>query len=500
MVLHLAQSVACSLPAKILSSLILYLVSFLRGYLHVRTLSIIYGSISQAYRPKACTRSAVKELFTFGTPPFFYRLSFVSPVFCPITELIPKLVIGLHKLYIEEKLLHRDISIGSLAYEDVDRTPRIINLELELPTRIEHEARPVEVRTGTAPFMSRDVLKESKSGYRHTLSHDLESVYYISGWHIAGYRGYELPAINNVKPDPFRHWKYGTYEEMLQAKEKHMDLPVGQNPFFNLVDSKYGWIADCLGNVRDCYYERSLRVDNYDQVQKEERLVAVNAIKVMVARMRLPKNEAAKYKREKVADLDSEIKPHRPTTAISFREWAWAAHILPDGVNIGDCKQHDCCGDEIATVVNGMPFETYKTASWHGQKTYTKKTFRTLAIKHYRCLSKVDNSEVFWESVRLNSDASAGLHRMHTEEKHLHRNISIENLACETVKWKALIILLDFELATKVDEAARTNDVRTGTAVFMAREALTEFQSGYRLRLLATGENFATATGETAIA
>lgn len=235
-------------------------MSCLRGYLLVRTLYIIYSSISQAFHPKACTRSAVKEI-----PPFFYRWSFVSPVFYKITKLIPIFVIGLHKLYIEEKLIHRDISIGNLEYEEVDRTPRIINLDLDLSTRIEYAARTVEVRTGTAPLMARDVLKGFKSGYRHTLNHDLESVYYISGWHIAGYRGYELPIIDNVRSDPFRDWKYGTYQEMCQAKEDHVNTRPSHNIFgkYQDPDDKSDAI-DTLNIIRSYYLNRHKIVGSLD--------------------------------------------------------------------------------------------------------------------------------------------------------------------------------------------------------------------------------------------
>lgn len=345
MVLHLAQSTACSLPAWILLSLRLYFVSCLRGYLPVRTLSIIYGSISQAYRPKACTRIAVKELFTFETPAFFYRWSLVSPVFYPVTKIIPKPVIGLHKLYIEEKLLHRDISIRSLAYEEVDRMPRIINLELELSTRVQHEARPIKVSTGTAPFMSRDVLKGFESGYRHTLNHDLESVYYIAGWHIAGYRGYELPAINNVKPDPFRRWKYGTYEEMLQAKEKHMSLSAYVD-FFDVTEfDEANEVIYDINGVRHSYRKRLTFCSKREVEEESKKEMAIKAVKIQAYQDRLPKEERMMLVRKKKKELEKEIKLCRATSAVSFKEWMIGAELVdPKGIDC-DC---DSCNDEFA--------------------------------------------------------------------------------------------------------------------------------------------------------
>lgn len=101
-------------------------------------------------------------------------------------------------------------------------------------------------------------------------------------------------------------------------------------------------------NNSDKMFKTNARVDKYDQVLKEERLVAVNAIKAEASRRGLSALEELQYKDDKVEELDKEINRRRPTTAISFKEWVRAAKItLPDGMDIDDCKRHDCCGDEI---------------------------------------------------------------------------------------------------------------------------------------------------------
>lgn len=255
-------------------------------------------------------------------------------------------------MYTEEKLLHRDISIGNLAYEEVDGKPRIIILDFELATRVDDEARTNEVRTGTAPFMAREVLKGFQSGYRHTLNHDLESVYYIAGWHIAGYRGYKLPT-NNKQLDPCRDWRYGTYGDMCRAKEEHIDTRPSINPFKNFEKSKgdkraiYG-----LNGVRGLYRERAEFVRTYVRVQKDEEDAAIKAVKRQAVKNRLSMEEKIALVNDKMEELSKENARRKPTNAISFKEWMVGAEFMVLEDIDCDC---DSCNDELAKTFN--PFE-----------------------------------------------------------------------------------------------------------------------------------------------
>lgn len=268
----------------------------------------------------------------------------MSSVFCLLTGLDPKFIIGLHKLYTEEKLLHRDISIGNLAYEIVNGKPRIIILDFELATRVDDEARTDEVRTGTAPFMAREVLKGFKSGYRHTLNHDLESVYYISGWHIAGYRGYELPIIDNVKSDPFRDWKYGTYQEMCQAKEDHINTRPSHNIFekYQDPDDKSDAI-DNLNIIRSYYLNRHKIVGSLDHDLDEFK--EIHAAGRQADKYGLRGKERNEFVQKKIRELREENERQKITNAISFREWMIGGAFLRQEDIDCDC---DSCNDEIA--------------------------------------------------------------------------------------------------------------------------------------------------------
>ena len=118
----------------------------------------------------------------------------------------------------ELKLLHRDISVGNLAYEEVNGEPVIIILDFELASYANSSEHENEVRTGTAPYMSREALDGFTEMYKHGLPHDLESVYYVFSTLSAGYRG-TIP-----EGDPLKRWRKGNYASMRNAKNEHMQL------------------------------------------------------------------------------------------------------------------------------------------------------------------------------------------------------------------------------------------------------------------------------------
>lgn len=269
----------------------------------------------------------------------------MSSVFCLLTGLDPKFIIGLHKLYTEEKLLHRDISIGNLAYEIVNEKPRIIILDFELATRVDDEAHANESRTGTAPFMAREVLEGFKSGYRHTLNHDLESVYYIAGWHISGYRGYKRPIINGYTLDPLRDWKDGTFKDMFDAKGKHMSLSASVNFFDAIEFDEANEVIYGINGVRRSYRKRLTFCSKREAEEESKKDMAIEAVKIQAYQDRLPKEERMMLVEKKIKELEKEIKLRRPTSAISFKEWMIGAEFVdPKGI---DCEC-DSCNDEFA--------------------------------------------------------------------------------------------------------------------------------------------------------
>ena len=114
-------------------------------------------------------------------------------------------------------ILHRDIGVGNLVYDEAYRKLSIIVLDSELAAKTDHNSNGTNsIRTGTAPFMARDVLDGFETNYTHGINHDFESVFYFIVWHALGYRGSRLPEGK----DPLRLWRKGDYKNMLLAKNE----------------------------------------------------------------------------------------------------------------------------------------------------------------------------------------------------------------------------------------------------------------------------------------
>ena len=177
----------------------------------------------------------------------------------------------MHTLYKEKKLLHRDISIGNLAFEEIDGKLVIIILDFELASYATSDEHRNEVRTGTAPYMAREVLEGFKLMYIHTLRHDLESVYYVFVHVAAGYY-----RKRNSKPpgrDPLYKWRKGNYESMRDAKHEHLCAMV--SPFLSDGDCEAeipiedADIATILERIRRQYAARALKLAKVDVMRSE---------------------------------------------------------------------------------------------------------------------------------------------------------------------------------------------------------------------------------------
>ena len=71
-----------------------------------------------------------------------------------------------------------------------------------------------EHRSGTVPFMAREVLDQRTNGYVHRLHHDLESVLYMCVWHAYDY------TLENVPRDrqTLNEWRCGSWQNILRVK------------------------------------------------------------------------------------------------------------------------------------------------------------------------------------------------------------------------------------------------------------------------------------------
>ena len=130
-------------------------------------------------------------------------------------------------MYKEIGLLHRDISMGNLAFYKSGDMSIVVLLDFDLATLAGSTENASQRRTGTAPFMARDVLVAVSPDvmYIHHLRHDLESIFFII---ILYGLGYTAAGLQKGKTDWLLEWRIGSYEKIRDAKQSFIvDLKPG---------------------------------------------------------------------------------------------------------------------------------------------------------------------------------------------------------------------------------------------------------------------------------
>jgi len=98
------------------------------------------------------------------------------------------------------------------------------DLSAVLRHREENRVATSKHRTGTTPFMARELLMNPQEGVvvRHTFAHELESWVYILVHVLVGYT-YDPP-----KGHPLREWAHSDWERACEKKELFFgDSPAG---------------------------------------------------------------------------------------------------------------------------------------------------------------------------------------------------------------------------------------------------------------------------------
>ena len=127
------------------------------------------------------------------------------------------MTVGLHDLYSQIRMLHQDISINNLAFYYDDDVFVVVLLDFDLASTPESTWHVRKHRTGTVPFMARQIL-DTRYLYFHKIYHDLESLFYCLVWHALGYRRRQSPP-----GDPLRLWRKGLPPEIFKAKIKSIE-------------------------------------------------------------------------------------------------------------------------------------------------------------------------------------------------------------------------------------------------------------------------------------
>ncbi|KEF50786.1 uncharacterized protein A1O9_13160, partial [Exophiala aquamarina CBS 119918] len=126
-------------------------------------------------------------------------------------------------LYLEGKVLHRDISENNIIITDPKRNDGFMGMliDSDLAKELGSGRTGARCRTGTMEFMAIEVLL----GISHTYRHDLESFFYVLIWQCAR-RGWKF--LGNSKEQPTRSlltkWYTGSYREIASAKRGHMHV------------------------------------------------------------------------------------------------------------------------------------------------------------------------------------------------------------------------------------------------------------------------------------
>ncbi|KAA6410556.1 MAG: serine threonine- kinase Sgk2 [Lasallia pustulata] len=143
-------------------------------------------------------------------------------------------------LYMDGKILHRDISENNIIITDPGMADGFKGMLIDLDLAKEEGKGPSGAghRTGTLEFMAIEVLL----GISHTYRHDIEAFFYVliwlcarRGWALAGTS--EKPATETI----LSHWYTGTYEDTARNKRGDMDKNL-----LEYILREYSQVFDCV--------------------------------------------------------------------------------------------------------------------------------------------------------------------------------------------------------------------------------------------------------------
>ena len=194
-----------------------------------------------------------------------------------------------------------------------------------------------DVRTGTAPFMAREVLDGFKEKYKHNLPHDLESIFYVLIWHATGYC---IPKQLRIA-DPLRGWRKGSYSNMRAAKD---DFINSSGDIMAFIEDKK--LRLFIRQLNAEYLIRKGEIDASEGAARtaegKEKVAVRQAIQERAERENLSSDEYFALLEQEFDRVESEARLHRPTNAISFKRWMRGVGKTIDERHKGcDCCERD---------------------------------------------------------------------------------------------------------------------------------------------------------------
>lgn len=140
-----------------------------------------------------------------------------------LLEVLRDLVKALQSLYVNARILHRDVAIKNLIITPQHSAdgPKGVLIDFNYALDLDN-ARPIEPMVGSDGFMAIGILL----GQRHTYRHDLESLFYVFLWiAIANDRVHdEANDILEGMPKTSRFWKWCTMDFGAVGRDKAADM------------------------------------------------------------------------------------------------------------------------------------------------------------------------------------------------------------------------------------------------------------------------------------
>ncbi|KAH8104378.1 hypothetical protein DFH11DRAFT_1864779 [Phellopilus nigrolimitatus] len=167
---------------------------------------------------------------------------------------IVQIVKCLHTLFVRLKMLHGDISISNIAFYLSEKNEIVaVLLDFDLASYFPFK-QSSNHRTGTAPFMAREVLDLSNKEFTRGFHHELESAFYTVVWHGVGYKGYKIPKKGDILAD----WRKGSWKKILGAKRSFIREPSTMMEVLDYIEDKE-LRTHCQG-IGTCFHDASAEV------------------------------------------------------------------------------------------------------------------------------------------------------------------------------------------------------------------------------------------------
>jgi serine/threonine protein kinase len=178
----------------------------------------------------------------------------------PVPGLSSNVKVGHEHLFVENSVLHRDISIGNVLISEDESEGFLIDLDHAIRIdRVENSGAPG--RTGTKVFMSIGLLLQD-DGQRgpHSFMDDLESVFWVFFWICVHYTG------PNAKPKSrsnYEDWNFRAPDKLANDKAGEItnEADFLRRAHVNFTDF-YRPLIPCINKLRRVVFPGGVRWEN----------------------------------------------------------------------------------------------------------------------------------------------------------------------------------------------------------------------------------------------